>query len=267
MAGNFVPQMIEEPGDEIGGASGLKFRFQVQFQAKTDSELFPFTIANEIAAAAIGQALGLTVPSVLTYLIDGTSYVLSHLIDRRSDMAKPTPPPITSANLARWVGEHPREVHGAIMFDLFLANNDRAFGPDRRNLFIDSDDQLVLYDNANGCFYRNRPNAGIAAGISRLDSVEANLQAMFDMAHKNNTYFDLLDRWDLIDFWVDRIQALPDFLLADAVERTPEYLARPTPGERQRLSEFLIARKRYLADHIMRYQACFPRLPSRGGHA
>jgi len=268
MAGSFVPQLIEEPGDEIGGASGTKLRFHVQFQAKRDSNEFPFTIANEIVAAAIGQALGLNVPGVHSYLIGGTPYVLSHLIDRRSDMAKPTPPPVTSAGLARWVTEHPREVHGAILFDLFLANNDRAFGPDRRNLFLNSDDRLVLYDNANCCFYRNRPSAGIVAGIARLDAVEADPQAMFDMAHKGNTYFELLDTWEFIDFWFSRIQALPDFLFEDAVQRIPGYLARPTTTERQRLSQFLIARKRHLVDHIIRCQSSrFPRLPRRGDHA
>lgn len=177
-------------------------------------------------------------------------------------------PPATSQRLKGWVESHPREVHGAIVLDLFLANNDRAFGPERRNLFLDPQDRLVLYDNSNGCFYRNRPHAEITAGISRLDAVERDLDAMFDMAHKNNTYFQYLNDWAWFDHWFDRLRQLPEFVFENAVARIPRHLPRPTDQERDRLLRFLIARRRYLADHVnARRRTRFPGLPERGHHA
>ena len=130
--------------------------------------------------------------------------------------------------LAEYVDD-PDEVHAAIVFDLFVANNDRAFGPERRNLLLDSGGRLMLYDQGNACFYRPRPSAGILAGISRLDAVEADLDAMFDMAHKGNRYWEFLTDWSLVRDWCSRIEQLPDFLIKSIVDNVPEYL-RHLPG-------------------------------------
>ena len=170
MSNPYVQEMIELPGDPLGGASGQKRRFQVEYLGKTNNADFPFTVANEVVATQLGIVLGLNLPNVLTQEVGGETCVLIQMVDR--DPALQQPPPATSRKLADHVRNHPDEVHGAVVFDLFVANNDRAFGPERRNLLLDRSGRLLLYDQGNACFYRCRPAANIQAGIPRLDAVE-----------------------------------------------------------------------------------------------
>ncbi len=259
----FITELIEQPGDPLGGASGEKRRFRVEFIGKTGNADFPYTVANEVVSSHLGIALGLNLPTVLTHTIDGVTIALIQKVGSGPPMQQP--PPATSRALAEYVSAHPEEVHGAILFDLFVANNDRAFGPERRNLMLDSNGKLLLYDQGNACFYRQRPAAGIVAGVPRLDAVEAELPKLFDMDHKRNEYRQFLTDWSLVDEWCQRIAGLPDFLIESVVNRVPIEVNRPSEYERQRLCEFLIKRKAYLREHILRWRTYFPGLPAKTG--
>lgn len=254
----YVNEIKELPGDLLGGASGEKRLFNVQFLGKENNPEFPYTVANEIVATHVGIALGLNLPTVLTHCVDEMTLALIQMVER--DVGMQSPPPVTSQVLEAYVAEHPDEIHGAIIFDLFVANNDRAFSI-RRNLFLDTDGRLRLYDQGNACFYRPRPRAGIKAGVPRLNAVEKDLGKMFDMAHKKNTYWEFLRDWDLVRKWCDRIKALPDFLIQACVDRIPSSLSSPNPAEREQLCAFLCKRREYLYDHIAKHQSVFFRLP------
>ena len=128
---------------------------------------------------------------------------------------------------------------------------------------LDTSGKLVLYDQGNACFYRPRPSAGIIAGIPRLEAVEGELPRLFDMDHKGNHYREFLTDWHLVEEWCQRIAALPDFLIESVVNRIPIEVTPPNPDERQRLCEFLIRRKAYLFEHIVRWRTCFPGLLAR----
>jgi hypothetical protein len=260
---SYIRQIKEQPRDPIGGASGEKTHYDVQFLGKQNTPEFPYTVANEFVAMQIGLALGLNLPTVIAHTIGGRSVALVQLFDR--DPAMHAPPPATAQALQQYVAEHPDEVHGAIVFDLFVANNDRAFGPLRRNLLLDESGRLVLYDHGNACFYRPRPAVGIRAGVPRLDSVEDDLAALFDMDHKGDHYREFLVDWSLVEEWCGRIQALPEFLIRAAVNRIPSQLTPPDAAERERLIQFLLARRHYLFDHIIKRQEYFPGLPNRQG--
>jgi hypothetical protein len=259
----FIREIKELPTDPIGGASGEKTYYTVQFLRKGGTPEFPYTVANEVVATQIGLALGLNLPMVITHVVAGKVVALIQMFDR--DPAMQAPPPATAQALRQYVAGHPEEVHGAIVFDLFIANNDRAFGPERRNLFLDDFGRLLLIDHGNACFYRPRPAAGIQAGIPRLESVEKNLGALFDMDHKASHYREFLTEWDLVKQWCQRIEALPDFLIRAAVDRIPADLAPPDAAGRKRLAEFLLARRGYLFDHILRWRKLFSGLSRRKG--
>ena len=254
----YIEEIRELPSDPLGGASGEKLFFDVRFLGKANNPDFPFTVANEIVATEIGRALGLNLPVVITHFSEETTLALVQMTTR--DPAIQAGPPATALVLEEYVDKHPREVHGAIIFDLFVANNDRAFGPERRNLALDEDGRLQLYDQGNACFYRPRPSADIEAGIPRLDAVEKDLTAMFDMAHKGNQYFDLLVDWKLVEEWSDRLKALPEFLIEAAVGRISAGLERPSRLERERLTDFLVGRRGRLFDDIVKWKHCFPGL-------
>jgi len=80
----------------------------------------------------------------------------------------------------RYFLNHPGEIEGMICFDLFACNNDR-----RRkkggNLIVDNHDgKIWMIDHANSLFYRPRKEGNIVAGIPRLQSVQNNLNLLFD---------------------------------------------------------------------------------------
>jgi len=258
-----VREIRQQPSDPIGGASGERTFFDVCFLGKRNNPDFPYTIANEIVATQIGLAVGLHLPTVITHRASGVEFAMIQWVDR--DPAMQQPPPATAQALLEYVQQHAHEVHGAIVFDLFVCNNDRAFGPMRRNLMLDRDGRLLLYDHGNACFYRPRPMAGIEAGVARLDLVEERLTAMFDMDHKGNHYREFLTDWASVRDWCDRFKALPDFFLSSVVDQIPAGLTKPDPNERTRLLDFLLRRRTYLFDHIVQWQESFPGLPPMQG--
>jgi hypothetical protein len=253
------PFMVTEvPGDPLGGASGGKKWFVAQFIGKANQADFPFTVANEVVASFIGATLGLNVPPVFVHGRGEDSLVLVQMSDRDPRMQQG--PPATSAAIAEYVAAHPDEVHGAVIFDLFVANNDRAFGPERRNLMLDGRERLLLYDHGNACYYRRRAGAGIEPGVPRLRAVAVNLRAMFDMDHKGNLYREMIDDWNLVEMWCQRIRQLPDYVIDAAMARIPDDLTRPTTEEREALRDFLLNRRGVLLRQIRANLALFPKL-------
>jgi hypothetical protein len=252
-----IIEIRQLPNDPLGGASGDKAEVWVRFIGKTNNRDFPYTVANEIVGSRIGQALGLNVQTATPHSVNGSDTVLIQRSSRHAVMQQG--PPATAAAIAAYVESHPDEIHGCILFDLFIANNDRAFGPFRRNLLLDPDENLLLIDNANGCFYRPRRHMGIDAGIPRLNAVALDLRAMFDMDQKKNVYREFLRDWSLVEKWCDRIRQIPPFLVEGAVDKIPWDSA--SPAERAALVEFLVRRRAYLLDHIKQCRDAFPGLP------
>lgn len=256
-----VTEMTELPDDPLGGASGKKRHFLAEHLGKANEPDFPFTVANEIVASFIGATLGLHVPPVFPYGRGDGTLVLVQMSDRDARMQQG--PPATAQAISDYVAAHPEEVHGAVIFDLFLANNDRAFGPVRRNLLLDDRGRLLLYDHGNACFYRRRRDAGIEPGTPRLTAVASDLRALGDMDHKGNVYRQLVTRWDLVERWCRRVEQLPDYVIEAAVGRIPDDLGRPTPEERAALRVFLLERRTRLLGQIAANPALFSGLPAK----
>ena len=63
----YITELSEQPTDPLGGASGEKRPFRVEFIGKTGNADFPDTVANEVVASHLGIALGLNLPTVLTH--------------------------------------------------------------------------------------------------------------------------------------------------------------------------------------------------------
>lgn len=254
--GNIV-EIRQLPRDPIGGASGPKDYFEVLFIGKSNNADFPYTVANEIVASWIGHSLGLNVQTAIPHSIAAMDAVLIQYLPQHPVMEDV--PPATALALQAYVIDHSFEIHGSIVFDLFVANNDRSFGPHRRNIRLAPDGRLVLIDFGNCCFYRHRPAAGIVAGIPRLTAVERDLRSLFDMSHKGNHYWELLTDWHHIEEWCDRIRQIPEFTISAAVDKIPVNSA--SVAERDALIEFLARRRGYLLEHIKSCKDAFPGLP------
>lgn len=262
--GPIIEEVMAAVRDPLGGASGAKRCFTARFIGKSNNEDYPFTVANEVVATQLGILIGLPVPTILTHVVGTETLVLVHEVDRESSMQ--AGPHVSSRRLFEYVSTNPDEIHGAIVFDLFVGNNDRAFGPERRNVAIDSRGRLSLYDFGNSCFYRHREVRNIVAGIPRLEALEKDFKALFDMDHKGNHYREFLTDWNLVDKWCGRILSIPDFVIESAVLRIPNELTRPTSAERLRLIEFLNRRKLLLKSLIEESAELFTGLHPRGAN-
>lgn len=252
---------IEEmPADEIGGASGEKRKFRLEFIGKAPNRRFPFTVANEVVSSYLGTVLGFNIPVVIPHRIDGDP--LAMVLWMKPAARQQQGPPMTSEELRQFLADNDDEIHGAIILDLYLANTDRSFGPERRNIAVDEDGRLLLFDFGNALFYRHREHLGILAGVPRLDAVEQDLRKMFDKEEKNsdNYYFQFLRDWSLVEKWCGRVQQLPDYVLEAAVGRIPMDMEPPNRDERVRLVEFLKNRRGYLIEHIRQNRDLFPGL-------
>ncbi|MCA9128599.1 MAG: hypothetical protein KDB22_16040 [Planctomycetales bacterium] len=242
---------IEElPADELDGASGAKRKFRFEFIGKAPNPRFPFTVANEVVSNFIAMLLGFEVPTVLPTVLAPEPFAMvlwfKHAASRQDG------PPMSSARVQELVSLNSDVVHGAIILDLYLANTDRAFGPQRRNIAFDESGRLVLFDFGNALFYRNREHVGINAGIERLDAVESDIRQMFDKQRENpqDYYFQLLTDWSLVEKWCERLRQIPEYIIETAVRRIPESIVPPDGEERKRLRRFLKQRPCYLFDQI-----------------
>jgi hypothetical protein len=257
----------ELPPDNLGGASGDKRKFRLEFIGKTPTERFPYTVSNEVVSAYLATVLGFQTPNVIPYRIEGEPLALilwMSPVARQQDG-----PPLSSRALAEYLAnpDHLEELHGAILLDLFLGNTDRSFGPERRNIAVDeTSGRLILFDFGNALFYRHREHIGIKAGMPRLHAVAEDMRNMFDKREHNsaNYYFQLLREWDLVKRWCERIRQLPDYVLENAVRRIPADIEPPTLEEREGLVAFLKDRRNYLLDHIRSCPDLFPGLSPEG---
>ena len=268
MADADLYRIQELPPDNLGGASGDKRKFRLEFIGKAPTERFPYTVANEVVSNYLGAVMGFQIPAAIPHRIEGDALALilwMSPVARQQDA-----PPITSKTLRDYLAseDHRDEIHGAIILDLFLANTDRSFGPQRRNIAVDEQTgRLILFDFGNALFYRHREHRGILAGIPRLQAVAHDMRNLFDkQEHDPQNYdFQLLTDWNLVEKWCERLRQLPDFILENAVRRVPEEIEPPTADERQSLVEFLKERRGYLLEHIRDCRdELFPGLPLGG---
>jgi len=254
-----IEHIQEVPGDPLGGASGAK-RFRVLFVGKQATEKYPYQVVNDRVASEIGRTLGLWVPDSVIYPVAGEYLFFSHFVEYRPETASgETRPPRPSDDHEAALVSPGRSSfrHGVVMFDLFVANNDRK--PD--NIVMDTHGRLWLIDHGNALLYRPYTAHGDSrpGGALRLAAVRADLAAMFDRQHH---FLKWLTDWDEVRLWAARIAALPEYFIRHLVEALPAPLL--ANDERQALVEFLIDRRGRMLDVVEQHHALFPSLPSAG---
>lgn len=163
MSTDSIDRIIELPEDPLGGTAGAKL-FHVSFAGKTSSETFPYIVFNEKVAGEIGRMLGLYCPEVLIEPFDDWWYFFSRWQEttRQGTLL----PPGSASDLAAFFQRNPEYVHGVIVFDLYVGNNDRR----RDNIVLRNDGRLALIDQGNALLYYPSSDSGVS-GIERLESL------------------------------------------------------------------------------------------------
>lgn len=168
------------------------------------NDVAPFTIANEIAAARLGQVLGLPIPAgIIAEDSSGKLYYLSLDVSKTGHQLPPVHPPDLIAS-------EPFLAAGAVVFDFFIANEDRHAG----NLSLDPafvPPRLSLFDHGHALL-----GAAAIQGELRLDATRNIPGCLGTPSGNRHALLDHITSASDIQAWVDRVEQLPDYVIADA---------------------------------------------------
>jgi hypothetical protein len=181
--------------------------------AKTNDES-PFTIANEIIAARVGQTLGLPIPAGI--IAEDSSKRLYYLSLDVSREQKQLPPIIPSA----FASAEPRLAAGVVVFDVLIANGDR----NGSNLSLDpafSPPRASVFDHGHALLGTNPPTGKdrLALATDRLGCVDDDGRIASD-----SVLCDQPLDCDHLREWTDRVSSIPSYVFDDAcaeVAKTP----------------------------------------------
>jgi hypothetical protein len=174
--------------------------------AKTNDHA-PFTIANEVIAAKLGQAIGLPVPAgVIAEDNSGKLYYLSLDVSKTGH----TLPPVHAPDV---VAQQPFLAAGSVVFDFLIANEDRHAG----NVSLDpafTPPRLSLFDHGHSLLGSGNPQ-----GSARLVALKDTPGCLGPPKNQGNrqALIDHVTSAAHIESWVDRVERLPDYVVRDAV--------------------------------------------------
>ncbi len=246
---NSPPLLQELPTEQdIGGASGVR-RLYVLTYGKENSEQFPYNIPNEKISSELARVAGLPVPEVVLHQHRGQWLFLSRAVETVE--SGESRPPGTSSDVAKAIANSPGLIEEMVCFDLFVCNNDRNPG----NFLCDAEKNVWLIDFGNSLFYRPSGRGQIQAGVSRLKSVEEQLDALFD---KPYSFLRECHTWDAMQRSFQRIAAIPEYFIENTINRLPRDLL--TESEREFSIDFLNRRKTSMEQIVRDNSRLFPNL-------
>jgi hypothetical protein len=215
---------------------------EVRGIAKTN-DLSPYTIANEVVAARLGQALGLPVPTGVVAEHSGRLFYLSLDVSKEGKALPPIIPP-------DFVAAQPKLAAGCVVFDIWIANYDRhaanvshdpAFNPPRPSFF----------DHGHALLGSTAP-----FGKDRLDAMRDELGCT-QPAGNRQVMIDLISDAAELQAWVRRAGLIPDFMIEDVCADARALGLLPDDVTRDALTRWLQARKADLGRLISVHQAEF----------
>jgi hypothetical protein len=219
---------------------------EVRGVAKTNDQA-PYTIANEVVAARVGQVLGLPVPAgVIAEDTSGKLYYLSLDVSKTGHTLPPAHPPDV-------VAAEPFLAAGCVVFDILIANEDRHAG----NLSLDpafTPPRLSLFDHGHSLL-----GASAVQGAARLAAM-ANVLGCLGPPGMTGNRQALLDHVASavdIDAWTTRVEQLPDYVLEDACNLIADADLNVDTSLARELADWLSARRSGIRAMVATNQAEF----------
>jgi hypothetical protein len=197
----------------FSGGKGVSYSCRMGVMAKKmlpDSDS-PYELFNEIVGATLASLCGLPVlvPAVFRHNHDFytvTPFIVSY--------DEGTPPP-TGNEIRRKLKENPRFLHGMILIDVWLGNNDRKADNILYGIYSN---EVYLIDYGNSLLYRGRER-----GVERLNSLSI-MPSNFDSEKKPYHYKDILENETLVHFWAERIRSIPDWMIEEIIRKGAQSL-------------------------------------------
>lgn len=241
---------ITKLGDARRAGINRPFEARVGGLAKSNDES-PFTIANEIVCARIGQVLGLPVPAgVLSQDPEKKLHYLSLNVGQEGRELPPVIP-------VDFCSDEPMLAAGIVVFDALIANGDRH----RKNLcrdttFDDEPPRVSVYDHGHALFGTDPPT-----GLERLELAADRLGCVDDEAciAKDSCLIDQALEPAMIEHWIKRAAAIPRFVFEDICREVGETPGlNVSAGEAADLADWLAGRASGLSNLIWQNQESFP---------
>jgi hypothetical protein len=241
---------ITKMGDARRAGINRPFEARVGGFAKSNDES-PYTIANEVVSARIGQVLGLPVPAgVLSQDGEKKFHYLSLNVGQEGRELPPVIPPDFCA-------EEPLLAAGVVVFDVLIANGDRHRKNLSRDTTFDNEPARVsVYDHGHALFGTDPPT-----GPDRLELANDRLGCTDDEAciARDSCLIDQPLDCRLIDQWVQRAKEIPAFVFADIcreIGETPGLNVNPFQADD--LANWLAGRASGLSNLIWQNREAFP---------
>lgn len=232
----------KKPGLILGplttqGASGAQFA-SVPAVVKRNSSISPYCIANEYICYRLAQALCLPTATgvILQDPLNRQPFFVSLEFTAQSASLPPVDPDACVAKLP-WLAS------GLLLFDILVANCDRH----RNNLFLDDfacEPTLWIFDHDLALF-------GFEAGkgYKRLVTLSDNMALVvtggpYSRDGNRHCLLDRVQSDEHFEEWIQRIEALPDYLIDDACDKASG--SGISDGEVMTARAFLKGRRRNL---------------------
>ena len=207
---------IETLGRQLGiGVAGSRYVF-LSAVAK-DNQVAPYCIPNELICGELGRFLRLPVPPVgIVSQANGGPLFAS--LD--FNLAGNSLPPVNVANCVQVL---PSLSAGLLLFDIWVANCDRHAENFSVN-FLASPPQMNIFDHSHALFgyATGQGEARLTALLDRL-GISWTTNNPVDSGQHRHCLLDAVNVDDHFEFWLDRIQATPDFFIEEVCRDAQPY--------------------------------------------
>jgi hypothetical protein len=233
---------LDEGFDEQGCGFGYTQAFH-----KAPTESIPFRIPSEFVASKIGQLLGLPIPPCAITVFGPEKIKLFSSLD--FDFERSSLVPVLGDIV---VSKLPLLCAGVVVFDIFIGNEDRH----DENVVVDrgSDPKRIhVFDHDHALLSGMNHH-----GIDKLEKLSNDIGITGKPPLNNNrhVFLDELRSEKDLNYWVQRVSAIPEFMLDDLCRFARNELEL-APQVASALSDFLRYRKRDLHRLIHQSQSEF----------
>ena len=224
-------------GNRVGAGAMASVHVAVSGVAKASTPELPLAVVNELICADLARAVKLPIPpSFLVNDKDGKPFHVSlnfHLSGQ--DL-----PPADAAAIAT---DDPELACGIILFDMWVCNGDRHAG----NIAYDKTvKKVTLFDHSHAFLHGQH-------GQAFLENLRS------QPAIGGHCLASQIKEIDGFGTWQDRINAVPEFYIREAVQQTIG-VGTMTLELAQFATEYLLDRRKRLPELIQAHRTLFPKV-------
>jgi hypothetical protein len=230
-----VGYQLHHWGNKVNKGATTPYHVAVMGIAKTAIPHIPRVVANELICADLGRAIRLPIPPSFLVYKDSVPYHVSLNFSLAGESLPDIDPAVVAA-------AQQDLCCGIILFDNWICNGDRNTG----NVAFDATTKRVmLFDHSHA----------FMSSINWRQTFEEQIQLPTFFGH---VFAPFAESADLLVRWFDRIMAVPEFYIREAVGHGAD--PGMTPDDSAFVADFLLDRRKRLMDIVTAAKAAFPKM-------